>query len=158
LFFYKAVYGLNHIILRYANVYGPRQNPHGEAGVVAIFCSKLLKNEQPLINGDGKQTRDYTFVGDVVKANLLALKYEGSNIYNIGTGVENDVNKLFYELRRHLRPDCPEQHAPAKAGEQQRSVISYKKIERELGWEPTVQLEEGLKLTADYFRNKFSKK
>jgi UDP-glucose 4-epimerase len=156
LFFYKAVYGINHIILRYANVYGPRQNPHGEAGVVAIFCNKMLKGEKPIINGDGKQTRDYTFVGDVVKANLLALKHDRSAIYNVGTSIESDVNKLFYELRNHLNPSCPEQHAPAKAGEQQRSVISFKKIEQELGWHPTVQLDEGLRLTAEYFKKKIS--
>jgi UDP-glucose 4-epimerase len=156
LFFYKAVYGINHVVLRYANVYGPRQNPHGEAGVVAIFCTKMLNGEQPVINGDGKQTRDYTFVGDVVKANVLALQYDGSNIYNIGTGIESDVNKLFAELRSHLHPSCLEKHAPAKAGEQQRSVISYGKIEKELGWKPTVQLEEGLRLTAEYFRKKYS--
>jgi len=156
LFFYKAVYGINHVILRYANVYGPRQNPHGEAGVVAIFCNKMLKGEQPVINGDGKQTRDYTFVSDVVKANVLALTYEGSNIYNIGTSRESDVNTLFLDLRNHLNPSCPEQHALAKAGEQQRSVISSKKIENELGWKFTVPLEEGLRLTAEYFRKKYS--
>jgi UDP-glucose 4-epimerase len=156
LYFYKAVYGINHVILRYANVYGPRQNPHGEAGVVAIFCNKMLNGEQPVINGDGKQTRDYTFVGDVVRANVLALQYDGSNIYNIGTGIESDVIKLFLELRSHLNPTCAEQHTPAKAGEQQRSVISYKKIENELGWKPTVQLEDGLHLTAEYFRKKYS--
>jgi UDP-glucose 4-epimerase len=156
LFFYKAVYGIDNVILRYANVYGPRQNPHGEAGVVAIFCSKMLKGEKPLINGDGKQTRDYTYVGDVVRANVLALKHNGSAIYNVGTSIESDVNKLFNELRIHLNPSCPEQHAPAKIGEQQRSVISYKKIERELGWHPTIQLEEGLRLTAEYFKKKFS--
>ena len=156
LFFYKAVYGIDHVILRYANVYGPRQNPHGEAGVVAIFCNKMLKGEKPFINGDGKQTRDYTFVSDVVKANLLALKLDKSAIYNVGTSIESDVNKLFYELRNHLNPSCPEQHAPAKAGEQQRSVISFKKIEQELGWHPTVQLDEGLRLTAEYFKKKIS--
>jgi UDP-glucose 4-epimerase len=156
LFFYNSVYNIDHVILRYANVYGPRQNPHGEAGVVAIFCNKMLKGEKPIINGDGKQTRDYTYVGDVVKANLLALKHNGTAIYNVGTGIESDVNKLFYELRSHLNPSCPEQHAPAKAGEQQRSVISFKKIERELGWRPTIQFEEGLRLTAEYFKNKFS--
>jgi UDP-glucose 4-epimerase len=154
LFYYKAVYDINYIILRYANVYGPRQNPHGEAGVVAIFCSKMLKGEQPFINGNGKQTRDYTFVSDVVAANVLAVKHDGSHIYNIGTSIESDVNKLFHELRCHLNPSCPERHAPAKAGEQQRSVISYKKIERELGWHPTVGLDEGLRLTADYFKKK----
>lgn len=156
LLFYKAVYGINFVILRYANVYGPRQNPHGEAGVVAIFCDKMLKGEQPVINGDGKQTRDYTYVSDVVKANLIALNYEGSNIYNIGTGIETDVNKLFIELRNHLNPTCPEKHALAKSGEQQRSVISYKKIESELGWKSTIPLEEGLKITAEYFRMKYS--
>jgi len=157
LFYYKAVYNIDHVVLRYANVYGPRQNPHGEAGVVAIFCNKMLRGEKPFINGDGKQTRDYTYVEDVVKANLLALKHGSSAIYNVGTGIESDVNKLFYELRNHLNPSCPEQHAPAKAGEQQRSVISFKKIERELGWRPTVQLEKGLRLTAEYFKKKFSK-
>jgi UDP-glucose 4-epimerase len=156
LFFYKAVYGIDHVILRYANIYGPRQNPHGEAGVIAIFCKKMLSAEQPVINGDGKQTRDYTFVGDVVKANVLAMKYHGSNIYNIGTGIEADVNTLFFELRNHLNPSCTEKHAQAKEGEQQRSVISYKKIEGELGWKPTVQLQEGLRLTAEYFRKKYS--
>jgi len=156
LFFYKAVYGIDHVILRYANVYGPRQNPHGEAGVVAIFCNKMLKGEKPIINGNGKQTRDYTFVGDVVKANLLALKHDKSAIYNVGTSIESDVNKLFYELRNHLNPSCPEQHAPAKVGEQQRSVISFKKIEQELGWHPTIQLDEGLRLTAEYFKKKKS--
>ena len=156
LYFYNAVYGMNYVILRYANIYGPRQNPHGEAGVVAIFYNKMLKGEQPVINGDGKQTRDYTFVGDVVKANIAALHYNGSNIYNIGTGIETDVNKLFLEIRTHLNPTCPEQHAPAKAGEQQRSVISSKKIESDLGWKPTVQLEEGLRLTAEFFKNKYS--
>ncbi len=154
LFFYKAVYGMDHVILRYANVYGPRQNPHGEAGVVAIFCDKLLKGEQPIINGDGKQTRDYVFVGDVVRANVLALKYNGTNIFNIGTGIETDVNVLFRVLRDQLNPSCSKQHAPAKAGEQMRSVISAEKIQRTLGWKPTVLLQDGLKQTAEYFKQK----
>jgi UDP-glucose 4-epimerase len=157
LFFYKAVYGIDHVILRYANVYGPRQNPHGEAGVVAIFCNKLLKGEQPIINGDGKQTRDYVFVGDVVLANVLALKHNGTNIFNVGTGIETDVNILFCALRDHLNPSCPEQHAPAKAGEQRRSVISAEKIQRALGWKPTVLLQDGLKQTAEYFKRKAGK-
>ena len=158
LFYYHTVYGINSIILRYANVYGPRQNPHGEAGVVAIFSSKMLEGEQPVINGDGKQTRDYTFVADVVKANQIALKYNGSNIYNIGTSIESDVNELFEKLRCYLNPSCREQHAPVKTGEQQRSVISYKKIERELGWHPIVPLDEGLRLTAEYFKKKHDNK
>ncbi len=152
LFYYKAVHGIDHVILRYANVYGPRQNPHGEAGVVAIFASKLVRGEQPVINGDGMQTRDYTYVGDVVRANLLALSVKGSNIYNVGTGRESDVNLLFRVLRDHLNPSAAEQHGPAKAGEQMRSVISHAKIARELGWKPTVALEDGLRTTAEYFR------
>lgn len=137
---------------------GPRQNPHGEAGVVAIFCNKLLEGEQPIINGDGTQTRDYIFVGDVVKANNMALKHPDTNIYNVGTGPENDVNTIFHILRTQLNSTCPEQHGSAKAGEQQRSVISYKKIERELSWRPTVSLEEGLRLTSENFKNMFSRK
>ncbi len=154
LYYYKEVYGIDYVILRYANVFGPRQNPHGEAGVVAIFASKMLDNQEPLINGDGKQTRDYTFVSDVVRANVLALEHPTSEVFNVGTGVETDVNVLFAELRRHLRPDCPERHGPAKPGEQRRSVISYAKIERAMGWTPRIDLKRGLALTASFFREK----
>jgi UDP-glucose 4-epimerase len=154
--YYKQVHGIDHVILRYANVYGPRQNPHGEAGVVAIFARKMLHGESPVINGDGKQTRDYTFVGDVVRGNLLALKSSGSNIFNIGTGIETDVNQLFQILRGWLNPGCAENHGPAMQGEQRRSVITYKKIQRELGWSPIVELSEGLRLTADSFKKKFA--
>ena len=154
LYYYKQVYGIDHVVLRYANVYGPRQNPHGEAGVVAIFCNKLVAGAQPLINGDGLQSRDYTFVADVAQANVLALNYKGSTTFNVGTGVENDVNKLFRVLRDRLNPQCPEQHGPGKLGEQKRSVISYKKIERELGWRPAVAIDEGLQTTADWFQSK----
>ena len=94
LFFYNDTFGLNYTVLRYANVYGPRQNPHGEAGVVAIFSQRMLRKEQPVINGEGTQTRDYVFVGDVVKANELALTGGDQKIYNIGTGIETDVNEL----------------------------------------------------------------
>ena len=156
LFYYKEVYGIQHVILRYANVYGPRQNPHGEAGVVAIFAKKMLEHQRPVINGDGKQTRDYTFVGDVVKANVLALKYSGSNVFNIGTGIETDVTQLFRMLRALLAPACPEEHGPAKAGEQLRSVISSAKIQRELGWKPSVALSEGLRITAESFKKKLA--
>lgn len=154
LFFYKEIYGIDYVILRYANIYGPRQSPHGEAGVVAIFTSKMLKGEQPIINGDGKQTRDYVFVGDVVKANLLALNYNGSNIFNIGTGIETDVNQLFHYLKKHTGSSCEEQHIPAKAGEQMRSVISSKKIYETLGWQPTIPLDDGLKQTVEFFKSK----
>ncbi len=154
IFFYKEIYGIDHVILRYANIYGPRQNPHGDAGVVAIFSLKMLNGEQPIINGDGKQTRDYVFVGDVVKANVLALSYNGSNIFNIGTGIETDVNQLFHYIKKLTGSNAEENHIPAKAGEQMRSVISSKKINELLGWKPTVTVEEGLKRTVEFFRSK----
>jgi UDP-glucose 4-epimerase len=154
LFFYKEIYGIDHVILRYANIYGPRQNPHGDAGVVAIFTQKMLKGDQPIINGDGKQTRDYVFVGDVVKANVLALSYKGSNIFNIGTGIETDVNQLFHHIKKLTGSNAEEKHIPAKAGEQMRSVITSKKINEALGWKPTVVIEEGLKRTVEFFKGK----
>ncbi len=152
LFYYKEVYGIDSVTLRYANIYGPRQNPHGEAGVVAIFASRLIGGEQPVINGSGKQTRDYTFVGDVAQANVLALSYPGTDVFNVGTGVEHDVNYLFRQLAKTLHPDCPEKHGEAKAGEQQRSVITSEKLFRTFGWRPMVPLDEGLALTAKWFR------
>ncbi len=154
LFFYKEIYGIDHVILRFANIYGPRQNPHGDAGVVAIFSQKMLKGEQPIINGDGKQTRDYVFVGDVVQGVQLGLKYAGSNIFNIGTGIETDVNELFGHIKTLTGSKCEEKHIPAKAGEQMRSVITSKKINEMLGWKPTVSLEEGLKKTVEFFKGK----
>ncbi len=152
LFYYKAVYGLPYVCLRYANVYGPRQNPEGEAGVVAIFASRMLKGEHPVINGDGKQTRDYVFVGDVVRANLAALDVSASEIFNIGTGVETDVNTLFGHIRGLTGSSAPEVHGPAKKGEQLRSVLGSGKISAALGWKPSVTLEEGLRRTVEYFK------
>ncbi|MDZ7361806.1 MAG: NAD-dependent epimerase/dehydratase family protein [candidate division KSB1 bacterium] len=152
IYFFAQNYGLRYVFLRYANVYGPRQNPHGEAGVVAIFSTKLLKREQPVINGDGKQTRDYVFVGDVVRANLLALNYPNSDYFNIGTGIETDVNTIFHGLNEVVGAGLPEHHGPAKAGEQLRSVLSNEKARRLLDWQPTVPLAEGLKQTAEWFR------
>jgi UDP-glucose 4-epimerase len=154
LYYYKEVYGIEYVVLRYANVYGPRQNPHGEAGVVAIFCNKFVAGGQPVINGDGLQSRDYTFVADVVNANVLALQYRDSAIFNVGTGIEKDVNAVFRALRESLSPNSPEQHGPARLGEQRRSVISYKRVERELGWKPTVSIDEGLRITANWFKAK----
>jgi len=151
LYYYKQVFGLDSVILRYANIYGPRQNPHGEAGVVAIFAHKMLAGAQPMINGDGRQTRDYTYIADVVRANELALSAEGSRIYNVGTGIETDVTRLFRRLRELLSPSCREAHGPAKAGEQLRSVISCARIHKELGWRPMVHVDEGLSLTAASF-------
>jgi len=152
LYFYNSEHKLNYTILRYANIYGPRQNPFGEAGVVAIFSTKLLKGEQPVINGHGKQTRDYVFVGDVVKANLLALKDETSDIYNIGTEIETDVNQLFHYINDITKANKEEKHGPTAAGEQLRSVITSDKIFNKFGWKPSIKLEDGLKTTVEFFK------
>lgn len=152
LYFYHSEHKLNYTILRYANIYGPRQNAMGEAGVVAIFSTKLLNGEQPIINGHGKQTRDYVFVGDVVKANLLALGDESSDIYNIGTGIETDVNQLFNYLNKITKANKEEKHGPAAAGEQLRSVITSDKLFNKFGWRPSTKLENGLEATIDFFR------
>jgi UDP-glucose 4-epimerase len=157
LYFYQQTYELKYTILRYANIYGPRQNPHGEAGVVAIFSERLLKGKQPLINGDGLQTRDYVYVGDVVEANQLALEKGDNKIYNIGTGIETNVNELFAYLLSAVGVKMAEKHAQAKPGEQRRSVLSSKFIEEDLGWKPTIKLGEGIPKTVLFFKSKFGK-
>jgi len=154
LFFYKNEYGLNHIILRYANVFGPRQNPFGEAGVVAIFTNKLLRNENPIINGEGNQTRDYVFVEDVIRANVLTLNSGSSGIYNVGTGIETSVNELFKKLNKIAGSIAIEKHGPAPKGEQLRSVITSEQLLREFNWKPSVIIDEGLKKTFDSFKTK----
>lgn len=154
LFYYNCEFGLKYVALRYANVYGPRQNPYGEAGVVAIFCHHFLGDGKPVINGDGKQTRDCVFVGDVVHANLKSLALDKNEIVNVGTGIETDVNTLFRLLNGMTGGKAKEKHGPPKPGEQKRSVISYKKAEKLLGWKPEVKLEEGLKMTVDFFRER----
>ena len=152
LYFYSVEYGIPYIALRYANVYGPRQDPHGEAGVVAIFTLRLLSGAQPIINGDGKQTRDYVFVRDVVQANLAALQVAYTGPLNIGTGIEIDVNQLFAQLRALTNPSVPEVHGPAKPGEQRRSVLSWQRAAEVLGWQPKTSLVDGLRQTVEYFR------
>jgi UDP-glucose 4-epimerase len=152
IFFFGQTYGLQYVLLRYANVYGPRQNPHGEAGVVAIFATRLLRGEQPVINGDGKQTRDYIYVGDVVRANLLALNYPKNDYFNIGTGIETDVNAIFRCLNEATGASMKEYHGPAKEGEQFRSVLSNEKARHLLDWKPQRSLAQGLKETVAWFR------
>ncbi len=154
LFFYGETYGLGHVSLRYGNVYGPRQNPHGEAGVVAIFTQKMLAGAQPVINGDGLQTRDYVYVADVVAANMFALGYAGSGLFNVGTGIETDVVTLFRSLNDLTGAGCRENHGPAKKGEQARSVIDAGLLERTAGWTPSTDIREGLRLTVEYFRSR----
>lgn len=152
LFFYATSHGIPYVALRYANVYGPRQDPHGEAGVVAIFSERLLRGQDTVINGDGRQTRDYVFVEDVVRANLLALDSAYCGPLNIGTGTETDVNTLFRVIRAQVGAASPESHGPAKPGEQRRSVLDAARARDVLGWSPSVTLEEGLRRTVAYFR------
>ena len=148
-----AIYGWSAVSLRYANVYGPRQNPEGEAGVVAIFCTRLLRGQTCVINGDGKQTRDYTYVGDVAAANLAALERPHvRGHFNIGTGVETTVVDLYERLVRAARLDAAPTHAPARPGEQRRSCLDPALAARELGWRPTVSLDEGLARTYQSFK------
>jgi UDP-glucose 4-epimerase len=161
LYFYKKVHHLDSIIFRYSNVYGPRQDPYGEAGVVAIFTNKMLKGENPIINGDGIQTRDFVYISDAAKVNLLALKekFESDNknyemaIFNIGTGIETSVNELFYKLKKITKANVKEIHGPPKLGELRRSCLSFNKAKKILGWEPEVDIDQGLKLTVNYFKN-----
>jgi UDP-glucose 4-epimerase len=152
--FYGNTYGLEWVALRYANVYGPRQNAHGEAGVVAIFTQKMLKNEPCFINGDGMQTRDFVYVKDVVDANIRALKYDGNGIFNVGTGIETNLVTLFRHLKALTGSKIPETHADAKPGEQVRSVIGTKLIEDTIGWRRQYDLKVGLAETVGFFRNK----
>jgi UDP-glucose 4-epimerase len=154
---YRAMYGLEYVAMRYANVYGPRQDPHGEAGVVAIFTLKLLSGESPTINGDGKQTRDYVYVGDLVRANLALAGHSYCGPMNFGTGVETDVNEIFHHVRRACGSEAPEKHGPAKPGEQRRSVISPKLAEKILGWRPEVPLDQGIAKTVAFFRDRAAK-
>jgi UDP-glucose 4-epimerase len=151
---YQASYGIPYAALRYANVYGPRQDPHGEAGVVAIFSGRLLEGKPCTIYGDGTQTRDYVFVGDVARANLLAAEKGFAGALNVGTGVETDVNRLYAVMARAAGVQAPPHYAPARPGEQRRSCIDPSAAAAALGWRPEVVLEEGLARTIDYFRGR----
>ena len=152
LYFYGVQYGLPSVALRYANVYGPRQDPHGEAGVVAIFCGNLVAGETSTINGTGEQTRDYVYVGDVAKANVLALEKEvPAGAYNVGTGIETSVNQLYELLRKASGKDIPPRHGPAKPGEQLRSSVDPSKAAKFLEWRPERDLASGLTKTLGFF-------
>ena len=155
LYYYHLVQNLQYTVFRYTNVYGPRQNPHGEAGVVAIFCDKLLRGQQPVINGDGLQTRDYVFIDDVVKANVLALAMTETDTFNVSTNSETTVNTIFRVLNEALGSPADERHGEGKAGEQMRSVCSHDKIQQKYGWAPTVTIEDGLRRTLDWFQQRF---
>ena len=156
--YYRAQYGLQSVALRYANVYGPRQNPHGEAGVVAIFSERLLRAEPCTIYGTGQQTRDFVYGPDVARANLLAATREVQGPINIGTGIETDVNRLYALLAKAAGSARPATHAPAKPGEQMRSSVDPSLAAKVLGWRPTVALEEGLQRTVGWFRGRSPEK
>jgi UDP-glucose 4-epimerase len=144
---YRRVHGLSTISLRYGNVYGPRQDPLGEAGVIAIFCGKLTAREQPTVFGDGEQTRDYVYVGDVVAANLLAAESEASGAFNIGTGRQTSVLDLVRALGELAGREFEPVHAPERPGEVRHIALDYTRAREELGWEPRVELRAGLERT-----------
>ena len=153
---YKEVYGGPYVALRYSNVYGPRQDPHGEAGVVAIFCGMMIKGETPTINGDGGQTRDYVYVKDVVAANIAAITGEAAGAFNIGTGLETSVNGLYEIIKMKTGYAGHAQNAPAKAGEQYRSVLDASHAGTGLGWRPSKALEVGIEETVSFFKGKLA--
>lgn len=150
--FYYQTHKIPYLALRYSNVYGPRQNPHGEAGVVAIFTLKLLKNESPIINGDGLQTRDYVYVRDVIAANLKSLTTNVVGSFNIGTGIETNVIEIYENLKEIIGSGIKAKHDPAKVGEQRKSSLDCRKAKDLLGWKAKISLVEGLKKTVEYFK------
>ena len=152
LHYFNVEYGLNFNVLRYSNVYGPRQNPDGEAGVIAIFALKLLKDEDVVINGDGKQTRDYTYVDDIVRLNAKVLGSDDNSIVNAGRGIEIDVNELYEILSKKTDSTRHATHGPAVSGEQWRSSIASDKAERLYGWKAEIEIEEGIERTVEFFK------
>ncbi|MFC1922874.1 NAD-dependent epimerase/dehydratase family protein [Chloroflexota bacterium] len=154
LYMYQELYNLDYVVLRYPNVYGPRQDPHGEAGVVAIFTGQMLKGEQVVINGDGKQERDFVYVEDCARANLLSLTAENPNtIFNLGYGYGTSINDIYSNLKQATNYNMSAIHGPEKAGETQRIYLEASKARQELDWAPTVGLGDGLRNTVDYFRS-----
>jgi UDP-glucose 4-epimerase len=149
---YAVQHGVSYVALRYANVYGPRQSPHGEAGVVAIFCQRLLAGERPVIHGDGCQTRDYIHVSDVVRANLAAMDATVSGHFNVGTGRQVDVNHLFRLIAERVGTQIEAVHGPPRPGDQRTSALDPSLIAERLGWRPQISLEQGLEETVAWFR------
>ncbi len=150
--FYRELYNIPYCVLRYSNVYGPRQNPHGESGVIAIFSEMINAGKAPVINGDGTHTRDYVFVSDVVAANVKALQSEYVGIVNIGTTTEISTNDVFRKLVQELGVDIKETHGPERPGEQVTSSLKYDKAKEVLGWEPQVTFDEGVKKVVEWYK------
>lgn len=150
-FFYRT-YKIPFVALRYGNVYGPRQNPHGEAGVVAIFTKKILNNDKPIIYGDGKQTRDYIYVGDVVEANKIALNRSIIGAFNIATGKQTNVIEIFQKIENLLKSSAGAEFGPVRAGELRKSCLDVEHAWKIMGWSAKIDLDQGLKETIKYFR------
>jgi UDP-glucose 4-epimerase len=151
LYMYEQNYGLNYTVLRYPNVYGPRQDPHGEAGVVAIFCGKMLAGEPVTINGDGDQERDFVHVKDCANGNFLGITAE-NGIYNLGCGAGTTVNEIFRVLQKIIQYPYEAQYGPAKLGETRRIYLDATKAREKMGWKPTIDLETGMAETIEYHR------
>jgi len=152
--YYTNTTGLRHVVLRFGNVYGPRQEPEGEAGVIAIFSKLMLDGSQPIINGTGKQTRDFVYVDDVVEAIMATIGEDIQGIFNVGTGQESTVNECYGIIKELTNSSCKDLYGAAKKGEQFRSVLDVKKLREGFDWEPQVSLPEGLKMTVEFFKAK----
>ncbi len=151
--YYRRMFGLTFTSLRYANVYGPRQDPNGEAGVIAIFTGQMLAGEQPTINGDGSQERDYVYVADVVRANMSALEQRKDGAFNVATGVPTSVNEVFRLLSKLTGYKESARNGPAKAGDAQAVYLDPSRVRTALRWEAQIELPEGLAQTVDFFRS-----
>lgn len=153
LYMYQDMYGLDYVVLRYPNVYGPRQDPHGEAGVVAIFTGQMINGDQVVINGDGEQVRDFVYVEDCARANLVVLEAKHTNtIYNLGFGKGTSINEVYSKLRKITDYQLNAKYGPEKTGETRRIYLDASRAQDELGWVPKVGLEQGLEKTVEYFR------
>ena len=153
---FHRLYRLNYTNLRYANVYGPRQDPHGEAGVISIFIRAMLEGNQPRIFGDGTQERDFIYVDDIVEANIRAIERGNNRTLNIGTGVGTSVNRLFATLQEQLSYPSEAEHRPRRPGEVNRIFLECSSAREHLGWTPQTELEEGLRQTVEYYRSEAS--
>jgi len=154
---YERLYGIDYTILRYPNVFGPRQNPHGEAGVNAIFILKMLKNETPVIYGDGLCLRDYLYVEDVASANALVLDKASKKIYNLGTGVGTSVNEIFEKVSKEFNFKNPPVYKELRKGEILKTYLKSEKIKKELNWQSKHSFEQGIHKTIEWFKKHYSK-
>ncbi len=152
--YYKTIYNIDYTALRYSNVYGPRQNTQGEAGVIALFISKMLQNQQCYINGDGNNNRDFVYVQDVIEANIQAILGNLSGIYNIANSTQTNINQIFDILHQLTNTTITRQHRESKIGEQQHSCLSYDKIKQTINWQPQTNLQQGLLQTVEYFKSR----